>query len=93
MVKPSKRGGRSSKPMSLDLTIDAAGVATRAPVEPGQLQRRSNDRLAGIPVFQMKEGEALAEDLGFVVGLDAQALPCVQTSEALLQLDQNILVH
>ena len=41
----------------------------------------------------MEEVEALAEDLGFVIGLDAQALPRMQTSEALLQFDQNILVH
>ena len=41
----------------------------------------------------MEEGQALAEDLGFVVGLDAQALSRVQTSEALLQFGQNILVH
>jgi hypothetical protein len=41
----------------------------------------------------MKEGQTLAEDLGFVIGLDAQALPRVQTPEALLQLGQNILIH
>ena len=41
----------------------------------------------------MKEGEALAEDLGFVVGLDAQALPRVQPSEALRQGGQDILIH
>jgi hypothetical protein len=41
----------------------------------------------------MKEGKTLTENLGFVVGLDSQALSRVQSSEALLQLDQDVLVH
>jgi hypothetical protein len=41
----------------------------------------------------MKEGQALAEFLGFVIGLDSQALPCVQRSKALLEFCQNVPVH
>ncbi len=72
---------------------DAFGVAQRAPVKSGQLQDGSNDRLRRIPVFQVEEGEALAELLGFVIPLNPQALPRMQGTEALLQFDQNVLVH
>src|SRR6202158_2435731 len=67
------------------LDDDALCIATRAPVETAQLQGVSNDRPGGIPVLQAKTGEALAENLGFVAGLDSQSLSRMQSSEALLQ--------
>jgi hypothetical protein len=72
---------------------NALGISPRAPVEAAQLERTANDRLQGIPVFEMKKREALAEDPRFMIGLDAQALPGMQTAEALLQFDQNVLMH
>ena len=47
----------------------------------------------GRAILRMEEGEALAEHLGLVIGLDPQALARVQPSEAPLQLGQDILVH
>ena len=41
----------------------------------------------------MEEGEALAEHLGLVVGLDPQALPRVQLAEAQFQAGQQVLMH
>jgi hypothetical protein len=43
--------------------------------------------------FSDEEGETLAEDLGFMVRLYSQSLSCMQSTEALLQLGQNVLVH
>jgi len=93
MVKPSKRGGRSLKTTSLCLTITRPALWRARQLKTGQLQRGPDDRRGGIPVFQMKEGEALAEDLGFVFRLDSEALPRMQSPEALFQFGQNILVH
>jgi hypothetical protein len=41
----------------------------------------------------MKEGEPLAKDLGFVVGLDPQSLSCVERPETFLEFAQDVFVH
>jgi len=41
----------------------------------------------------MKEIDPLAKDLGFVIRLDSQTLPCVQPTQPPLQLVQDNLVH
>jgi hypothetical protein len=41
----------------------------------------------------MKEGEPLAKDLGFVVGLDPQSLSRVEWPETFLQFAQDLFVH
>jgi hypothetical protein len=46
-----------------------------------------------IPVLNMKEVEPLAENLGFVIRLDSQALSCVQPPQPPLQFVQDSLVH
>ncbi len=51
--------------------LDLLGVLEAAPVQSEQLERRSNDGVDRIPVFNVKEVDALAKDLGFVIGLDS----------------------
>jgi len=63
----------------------AVGVSTRPPIKPGRLQRVSNNRPRRVPILEMKEGQALAEDLGFVIRLKLQPRCCVLGPEAILQ--------
>jgi hypothetical protein len=46
-----------------------------------------------IPILDVKEIEAAAEDAQFMVGLDAQALARVQASQTPLQKLQVFIVH
>jgi hypothetical protein len=46
-----------------------------------------------MPVLNVKEVDPLAKDLGFVIRLDSQTLPCVQPTQPPLQLVHNNLVH
>ena len=41
----------------------------------------------------MKEREAFAEDLSFLISLDSQSLFGVESPETFLQLSENICVH
>src|SRR5665811_782813 len=75
------------------LDENASCIPASAPVETGQLQCVSNDRMDRIPVLYVKGEKALAEDLRLVVRLDAQSLSRVERSETFLQLRQNVLVH
>src|SRR5665811_256488 len=75
------------------LDENAFCIPASAPVETGQLQCVSNDRMDRIPVLYVKGDEALAEDLRLVVRLDTQSLSRVEWSEAFLQFAQDIFVH
>src|ERR1700676_4400377 len=75
------------------LDENAFCIPACSPVETGQLQCVSNDRMDRIPVLYVKEEETLAEDLPLVVHLDPQTLSCVQRSETFLQFAQDIFVH
>src|ERR1700693_3832015 len=75
------------------LDENAFCIATCSPVETGQLQCVSNDRMDRIPVLYVKEEETLAEDSPLVVHFDSQTLSCVQPSETFLQFAQDIFVH
>jgi hypothetical protein len=46
-----------------------------------------------IPILDVKESQAMAERLRFVIGLDSQSLSGVDRSETLLQFMQDIDVH
>ncbi len=46
-----------------------------------------------IPVFQVKEVDAVAEYAGLVIALDAEPLSRVQPAEAPLQLRRNVLLQ
>jgi anthranilate/para-aminobenzoate synthase component I len=46
-----------------------------------------------IPVFNVKEVDALAENTCLVISLDAETLFRVQTSETLLQIFSNVFAH
>jgi hypothetical protein len=41
----------------------------------------------------MKEGQALTENLRFVILLDPQSLSCVKRTKTLLQLAQQFVTH
>src|SRR6202171_5783104 len=75
------------------LDENAFRIPASAPVETGQLQGISNDRMDRIPIPYVKEDEALAKDLCFVVRLDPQSLSCVERPETFLQFAQYIFVH
>jgi hypothetical protein len=61
------------------------GISAPAPVKAGQLQDGPDDGMDRIPVFDVKEIEALSEDPGFVVGLDSEALAGMQPSKPSLK--------
>src|ERR1019366_6598149 len=75
------------------LDKNAFCIAASAPVETGQLQCVSYDRMDRIPVLYVKGDEALAEDLRLVVRLDTQSLSRLERSETFLQFAQDIFVH
>jgi hypothetical protein len=41
----------------------------------------------------VKESQAMAERLRFMIGLDSQSLLCMNAAETLLQFRQKVLVH
>src|SRR3977135_3929569 len=75
------------------LDENAFCIPASAPVETGQLQGISNDRMDRIPIRYMKEDEALAEDLRLAVGLDAQSLFRVERSETFREFAQDLFVQ
>src|ERR1700682_2184348 len=75
------------------LDENAFCIPACSPVETGQLQCVSNDRMDQIPALYVKGEEALAEDLRLLVRLDAQSLSRVERSETFLQFAQDIFVH
>jgi hypothetical protein len=58
--------------------LDLLGVLPATPIQSQQLECHSNNRVDRIPVFNVKEVDPLAKNLGFVIRLDSQALSCVQ---------------
>jgi hypothetical protein len=46
-----------------------------------------------IPILDVKESQAMAERLRFMIGLDSQSLLCMNAAETLLQFRQKVLVH
>src|ERR1019366_10532546 len=51
--------------------LDFLGVLAATPIQSHQLEGRSNDRMNRIPVLDVKEIDALAKNLGFVIRLDS----------------------
>src|ERR1700680_1240946 len=75
------------------LDENASCIPASAPVETGQLQCVSNDRMDRIPVLYVKGEQAFAEDLRLVVRLDIQSLSRAERSETFLQFAHGIFVH
>src|ERR1700722_9800186 len=75
------------------LQENASCIPASAPVETGQLQCVSNDRMDRIPVLYVKGEQAFAEDLRLVVPLDTHSLSCAERSETFLQFAEDIFVH
>src|SRR5712664_700262 len=75
------------------LDENAFCIPACSPVETGQPQCVSNERMDRIPALYVKGEEALAEDLRLLVRLDAQSLSRVERFETLLQFAQDIFVH
>ena len=73
--------------------LNALVIAHAPPIQAGQLEREADQRVDRVPVLDVKEIETLPEDLSLVIALDTQPLPRVKTSEPLLQLVQDIIVH
>src|SRR5581483_8557627 len=71
---------------------DVLGIPATTPVQTAELQRGPDDGVNRVPVLDMKEIEALAENLRFVVGLDAQPLAGMQLSEPLLQSGEELIL-
>jgi hypothetical protein len=51
--------------------LNLLGVLEAALVQSQQLERRPNDGVDRIPVFNVKAVDPLAKDLGFVIRLDS----------------------
>ena len=60
-------------------------TALAATVKTREQQYGTDHRMGRIPVFRMKEVQALAEDLSFVVPLDSETLPGVNRAQAPVQ--------
>src|SRR5665647_2519445 len=73
--------------------LDILRILAATPIQSHQTKCSPNDRMNRIPVLNMKKGDALAKNLGFVIGLNSQALSCVQPTQPPLQLVQDSLVH
>jgi hypothetical protein len=69
---------------SVLLDDDVLGISAPTPIKAGQLQDISNERMNGVPVLDMKEIEALTEDLGFMIGFDSQSLLGMDPAQTLL---------
>ena len=63
-------------------------VPSSEPIETGQLKCVSNDRMDRIRILDVKEDEAVTEDLRLMVRLDIQSLSRVEWSETLLQFSE-----
>src|ERR1700682_2449219 len=88
-----KKRGQLLEHNLVALDENAFRIPACSPVETGQLQCVSNDRMDQIPALYVKGEEALAEDLRLLVRLDAQSLSRVERSETFLQFAQDIFVH
>src|SRR4030081_43121 len=88
-----KKRGQLLEHNLVALDENAFRIPACSPVETGQLQCVSNDRMDRIPALYVKGEEALAEDLRLLVRLDAQSLSRVERSETFLQFAQDIFVH
>src|SRR5674476_309225 len=75
------------------LDENASCIPASAPVETGQLQCVSNDRMDRIPVLYVKGEQTFAEDFRLMVRLDTQSLSRTERSETFLQFAQDIFVH
>src|SRR5437660_12703436 len=71
----------------------AFGIPFAPPVETDEHQRDADQGMDRIPILDVKESQALAEGLRFVIGLDPQPLLRMHRSATLLQLRQNVFVH
>src|SRR3979490_2438523 len=88
-----KKRGQLLEHNVVALDENAFRIPACSPVETGQLQCVSNDRMDRIPVLYVKGEEVFAEDLRLVVRLDAQSLSRVERSETFLQFAKDIFVH
>src|ERR1700688_1719541 len=48
-------------------------VAPRSAIQPGQFQRAADDQRRGVPIFEIKENQSLAKELGLMIGLNFQS--------------------
>src|SRR5947208_9705300 len=91
--EPVERARQFGRAEVMASNFDVFGIFARAPKEPGRHQCRSNERSAEIPVFRMKEIDALAEYPAFALALDAEPLPRVQPPEALFQFLEHAPIY
>ena len=88
-----KRRRQLFKPDVIVPDENALCISARALIETGQFKRDTNDCISRVPVLDVKEVEALAEELRFMVRLDSQSLPRVQPPETFLQFKQDFFIH
>jgi hypothetical protein len=71
----------------------AHGVVAPTPVQPHQFQSIFDKGMTRIPVFNVKEVDALAENTRLLISLDAESLFRVQAPETLLQIFSYVFAH
>lgn len=91
--EPVKCRRQVAKPGMVALEENVVGISAGALVETGDLQRLPDDGPRRIPVLEMEEGAALAEDLGFMIRLELKPRPCLRRPEPLFQLAQDLGIH
>src|SRR5215831_12423602 len=80
------KGGRQSAERDAVMPeLDAGGVADAPPIEARRHQGRADQGVRQGQVLDVKEVQPLAEDLRFVILLDAETLPCLAPPKTLLQ--------
>jgi len=65
--------------------VDITRIPSSTPMHPGEAQQAAHQAVDGVPVFDVEEGAALTEDLGLVLGLDAEPLARMETPDPCLE--------
>ena len=68
------------------LDVHSRSVASTTPINPGDDQADTNDRMAPGKILKVKIIDALSEYLRLMICLNSETKPRVQTPEPLLQL-------
>jgi hypothetical protein len=84
-VNPSNAFGSEGNTRSVFLDLNISRIFQAAPVEAGELEEATNERMNRIPVLDMEETKSLTEYLGFVVCLNPKSLSGMKPAQALFK--------
>lgn len=68
------------------------GIAMSSVIQPEELERTANNRVCGVPVFQVEEAGPAPEDVRFMLCFDAKPLAGMKCAQPRLETPDNLLV-